>query len=101
MAEEIDVIQHLIEVEKEAALVIHEAQDEADSRIAAARAKADAEFKAQYSVMYEQLEGEAKEKMANAKSAHDTAISQYKQSLESTPKNKEAFSALMDSLLFK
>ena len=49
MAEsEINIINHLIEVELQASSLVKEAQSEADKRLSAARAKADAEYKQKY-----------------------------------------------------
>lgn len=101
MADEIDVIQHLLDVEREADLVIQDAQKEADSRIAQARAKADTQFKTQYTQMYAQLEQEAQEQMKQAGVHHDTEVASFKDSLQSTPKNNAAFNSLMDSILFR
>lgn len=101
MADEIDVIQHLLDVEREADLVIQDAQKEADSRIAQARAKADTQFKTQYTQMYAQLEQEAQEQMKRSGVHHDTEVASFKDSLQSTPKNNAAFNSLMDSILFR
>ena len=101
MADEIDVIQHLLDVEREAAQVIQDAQKEADSRIAAARAKSDAQFKTQYTEMYAQLDAEAQKRMKEAGEHHDAELASFKNSLKETPKNNVAFNSFMDSLLFR
>ena len=49
MAEqEVDIISHLLDMERNASEVLNQAQSEAEKRISAAKSRADQQFKAQY-----------------------------------------------------
>src|SRR5574344_831557 len=58
MAEEVDVIGHLLDVEHEASGMLLDAQREADKRTADASAKADLEFKTKYKKITDALDSE-------------------------------------------
>ena len=48
MSQEMDVIEHLLEIEREASRTLVSAQTQADEKIAAARTKSDEQFKKAY-----------------------------------------------------
>lgn len=98
--EEIDVIRHLLEIEKEASGVLLEAQKKADEIISDARNQADSRFHQQYSKVVEEIDAQekaAKEKITASRLAD---IQAYKDSLSSTAKDQNSFNSVMDSLLF-
>lgn len=97
---ELDIINHLLEVEKDASGLISEAREEADKRVADAKAKYNLEYKKRYDQIVVELEKEYQSEMESARTAHDNAIIAYKSELESTEKNSKAFNALLDKLLF-
>ena len=97
---EIDAINHLLEVEKNASALINDAAQEADRRLSEARAKYNSEYKARYEKEAARLEAEyqtAHEKIAEK---YQKEIDSYKESLAAKPQNSEAFSSLLDRLLF-
>jgi F0F1-type ATP synthase membrane subunit b/b' len=100
MAEEADVIGHLLDVEHAASSLLLDAQKEADKRTAEARAKADAQFKEGYAKVTAVLDDEEKSAKQKIDTIHEDSISQYRKSLDSTVKNKAEFNALLDSVLY-
>jgi F0F1-type ATP synthase membrane subunit b/b' len=102
MAEsEKDVIDHLLSVEHEAAGLVQDAQVEADKRIAAAKAKADAEYKKKYDKIIADLESDYSKKITEVKEAHKKSSAAYKDRILATKKDTKAFNELLDSLLFE
>ena len=100
MAEqEVDVISHLIDVEHRAAVLTTEAQEEADKRISAARAKADDAFKTQYASIISAEEAQYAAKTAALTERYEKTISAYKAQIRASAKDEAAFTALLDKLL--
>lgn len=100
MAEEMDVIQHLIEVEKEAAEVLVETQKKADETVASARVSAQARFKNEYSKIVKSVdEAEAKEKEAASKE-HDNILKSYNNDLNSAVKDVNSFNNGLEKILY-
>lgn len=98
--EEIDVIKHLLEVEKEATEMLLEAQKKADEKIAEARSAADSRFRTEYGALVSRIEKEeisAKEKITQN---HTEMIQSYKDELSQMKKDSDSFNSLMDELLF-
>lgn len=97
---EIDVINHLIEVEKEASVLIDEAGIEAEKRLSEARAKYNAEYKIKYDSVVETLEKDYQKKLEELNENHIKEIEAYKTSLETKNQNSKEFKELLDKLLF-
>jgi len=97
---ELDVINHLLEVEKNASGVIDSAKAEADKRITEAKAKYNQEYKAKYDALSSEKEKAFQEKVASLEENHKSAVEDFKKSLETKPQNQEQFNKLLDSLLF-
>ena len=97
---EIDAINHLLEVEKNAAALIDDAAQEADRRLSEARAKYNSEYKARYEKEAARLEAEyqtAHEKIAEK---YQKEIDSYKESLAAKPQDSAAFAETLNRLLF-
>ena len=68
MAEqEVNAINHLLEVEQNAKAMTISAQEKADKKISQAKAEADSEFKAEFDKIIEQDEKKYKEKITASK----------------------------------
>lgn len=98
---EMDIIKHLLEIEKTASEMIDEAQIEADRRLSEARAKYNAEYKEKYDVVIADLEKEYNKSVKDLENQHTEIINQYKESLESKEKNIDAFNSLLDTCFFE
>ena len=97
---EIDVIAHLLEVEKEAATLVLDAQKKADEKIADARFKVDEEFRARYSQVLSVIEQEFEQKKKNTEEKHAMDLERYEAELKASAKDEDAFFAQMDAILF-
>lgn len=97
--EELNVINHLLDIEKGAASLINEAMEEADKRIAEARAKYNAEYKEKYDAVLEELKAKYDSDVAEVVQAHKKEIEDFKSSVEGKNQDYSAFSGLLDKLL--
>lgn len=100
MAEEADVIGHLLDVEHEASSLLLDAQKEADKRTADARAKAEAQFKSEYAKITDSLDVEEKAARSKIDTVHEDSIAQYRKGLDASAKDSASFNKLLDSVLF-
>ena len=98
--ESIDIIQHLLEVENEAAQMQLDAQKQADEKIARVRSESDARYKSECAENARVLESEEKAKIQQINDNHSQQIESFKASLESTPKSPEAFKSTIEEMLF-
>lgn len=98
--DEVSIIAHLLEVEKEASKIISGANIKADKEISDAKIAADAEFKKNYAERAGILEKNFEEKKAAISDEHDKILQDYKASVAGMPQNKEAFASVIEKELF-
>ena len=100
MAEkETDIISHLLSVEQEAAALLQEAQVEADRRVSAAKAEADATFKKEYAVLVKNIDAEYEAKRKETVQRCDTQLAEYKARLAALSVDTAAFNTLFASYI--
>ena len=97
---EIDAINHLLEVEKNASALINDAAQEVDHRLSEARVKYNSEYKARYDQIAASLEAEYQTNHNSISEKYQKEIDSYKESLEAKAQDYEAFSSLLDKLIF-
>ena len=98
MAEsEVNVINHLLDVEKRASSMTSDAQAEADKRIAAYRAEAESDYKKQHDEISAQFESDYQAQTIDEK--HAEAIAAYRSEIQNTTQDTGAFNKLLDTLL--
>ncbi|MDD6295091.1 MAG: hypothetical protein ACI4LR_02350 [Treponema sp.] len=100
MNEEVNVIGHLLDVEKNAEQLVSDAQIEASKRISAAKAASDSEYKKLYADLAVRLEQEYQEKIAEISASHEKNLKVYKEKIQGSEKDEKSFYALLDSILF-
>ena len=100
MNEEVNVIGHLLDVEKNAEQLVSDAQIEASKRISAAKATSDGEYKKLYADLAVRLEQEYQEKIAEISASHRKELEVYKDKIRSSEKDAKSFHELLDSILF-
>jgi vacuolar-type H+-ATPase subunit H len=98
---EIDAINHLLEVEKNASALINDAAQEVDRRLSEAHSKYNTEYKARYDEVAARLEAEYQQKLNSTSDKYQKEIDSYKESLAAKPQNYEAFSSLLDKLILQ
>ena len=97
---EIDAINHLLEVEKNASALINDAAQEVGRRLSEARVKYNSEYKARYDKTAASLEAEYQTNHNSIAEKYQKEIDSYKESLAAKAQNYEAFSSLLDKLIF-
>lgn len=99
-AEEVDVIKHLIEVEREASEIVLEAQKKADTLVNSAKSQADEEFRKSYSKLVEEFDSQEITARKKINSQHNSEIQSYRESLNDLRKDVSGFNSALDSILF-
>lgn len=100
MAEhEVNVINHLIEVEQNAVAMTENAQAEADKKIALAKTQADSEFKTKFDKIVAECESEYAKKTDEIKNNYSVQIKEYKDKIISSTQDKNSFNKLLDKVL--
>jgi len=100
MSDEVNVIDHLLDVERNASQLVMDAQSEAAKRITAARVEADAEYKKQYSVLSQKLEEEYHSRVSEINAEHDKSLEKYKNDVQNAEKDEKSFNSFLESVLF-
>jgi F0F1-type ATP synthase membrane subunit b/b' len=99
--EEEDVLQHLLDIEAEAASLVDDAQAEADKRTAegekAARALHDEEYGREAAL----LEAAYQEETETVRKDYEAHLNAYREELASGQVDVDGFSALASRLLFR
>ncbi len=98
---ETGVIEHLLQVEKDASSLIDEAVREADSRIAAAKSRYNSEYKSRYDDMVGKLDRDYNAEIQELKDSHKKLLENYEAEMRSSPRHQEEFNKLLDKLLFE
>ena len=99
--DEVSIIAHLLEIEKQASSVINAASVECDRNISNAKISAEAEFKKQYAVEADKVQNEFNLKKEAVKKNHDDVMNAYRNSVEQKEQHKEQFSELLEKVLFE
>ncbi|MDR2553556.1 MAG: hypothetical protein LBD31_10395 [Treponema sp.] len=93
------ILQHLLEIEARAAVLVDDAQAEADRRIREAEERNRADYDEQYRQLVQELEGEFHRKLEEFRAGYDESLEEYRRGLDTLPLDTGAFSALVSSLL--
>ena len=99
MSQEMDVIEHLLEIEREASKTLVAAQTQADEKIASAKTQADAQFKSLYSEAVKKIEEKVQLARKEIIDNRETSLDSYKDSLSSVAVDVEAFNSLLETSL--
>ena len=101
MAEkEVNTIAHLLEVEQKAAAMTMHAQEDADKKIAQAKAKADLEFRTAYEEIVRECESACKKEISSIEEKKNKNVADYKASIKASVLDKTGFFSYLDSLFF-
>lgn len=98
--DEIDTINHLLKIEKQASELIFDAQKEAEKRITKAKSKYNTDYKAQYEKIVLQMEEQFQDSYNKITKKYVNELEQYKKSLEDKKQNKAEFYSLLEKLFF-
>lgn len=98
--EELNVISHLLEVEKEASYLVDDALKESEKRLSEARSQLSSKYKKEYESLVKTMDGDFQSKKNDLQKKHDDALAEYKSSVENRNQNTKAFNQLVHKLLF-
>ena len=96
-----DILQHLLEIEGQAATLIDDAQAKADQRIKEAEEQNRLVFDESYQKLTAELETEYQQSVNTIKSEYNQLLDQYRSDLAGMPRQNEEFFALAFSLLME
>lgn len=97
MAEqEVNAINHLLEVEQNAKAMTISAQEKADKKISQAKAEADSEFKAEFEKIVEQDEKKYEEKKRAAIEENENHLKEYKEKITASKLDTASFNQFLD-----
>jgi len=94
-----DILQHLLEIEGKAAVLVDDAQAEADRRIKETEEKNRLAFEEAYQNLTGKLEAEYQKTMDSVKLEYNKYLDEFRADLDCMPKQSGRFSALVHSLL--
>jgi len=97
---ETDVIGHLLEIEHQAAELLHDAQIEADRRIANAKNNADLEYKELYNNLISDFENNYTTIITKINQQHEKTMNDFISNLNNFSTDVVSFEKFLDSLLF-
>lgn len=98
---EIDVLTHLMEIEKKASGLVSDAQVEADKRHVETQLKYNTEYKSKYEKLTNTLENNYQQSLEKIKAKYMKEVEEYKQSLNEKNKDEKAFTSLVESLILQ
>ena len=99
--DELKMINHLLDVEKDANGIVAVAMEEAGKKVEAARAKYNEEYKQKIDIIIEELKEKYESSVQSVKDEHEKQIDDYRKMLESKNQDYKAFSKLLDTLVFE
>ena len=94
-----EVLQHLLNLEKEASALVNDAQVEADRRISEGEKQNRALYEDVYAREVESLEGHCAENLAVVREDYRKQLEVYRESLKTMPIDMKTFSILAEKLL--
>jgi vacuolar-type H+-ATPase subunit H len=95
-----DVLRHLLAIENQAAVLVDDAQTEADKRIKAAEERNRERCEEEYRRRVERLEADYREKIGVVKAEYQAKLDAYRKKLDDTILHAADFSCLAEKLLF-
>jgi vacuolar-type H+-ATPase subunit H len=98
--EDRDVLQHLLEIEAKASVLVDDAQAEAGRRLKETEERNRSSYDQQYRSLVKELDREYEEQIGAVRSEYRQALDAYRTSLDTMPVNAEAFCTMVSSLLF-
>lgn len=96
---EMEEINHLLEVEKNATVIVTDAMTEADKRLAETRAKYNEQVKTRIDVLTEKLTQEYNSNIEQLKANHKSEIDNFMKALEEKELHQSSLNTLLDKYL--
>ena len=96
-----EILQHLLDLENEAAAMVNDAQAEADRRVTEGEKQNRANYDGVYAAEIAALDASFAESIAAVKEEYKKQLEEYHKSLKSVSLDMAAFSELAEELLLK
>ena len=94
-----EILNHLLKIESEAAMLVNDAQTEADRRVTEAEKQCRSAYEERYQTELTRLEGEFQKYREQIRRQYLEEIDAYRKKVSSVNIDTEAFAALMDRLI--
>jgi hypothetical protein len=98
-AGDLNVLDHLLKIEADAAAMVDDAQAEADRRLAESEKRNRARYDEEYGRRALELDRLFEEELSRIRADYQAQLEAYRRTLDSIPVDQGRFSTLMDSLL--
>jgi hypothetical protein len=95
-----DILRRLLKVEADAAILVDEAQAEADRRVAGGEKASRARYEERYSREAARLDGDYAREVQAIKEDYQKQLDAYRENLDAMPVRKDEFFALAEGLFF-
>ena len=99
--DELKMITHLLDVEKEANVLIAQAMEEAANKTNAARAKYNEEYKQKTEIIIEELKSKFEASVKEVSDDHSRQIKEFEASLDAKEQHYSDFKQLLDKLVLE
>jgi len=99
--DEQEVLQHLLDLENRAAVLVNDAQAEADRRLSEGEKQNRAHYDEVYSAEVAELEASYTQNIAAVKQDYSAQLEAYQESLSSISLDNAAFCSLAEKFLFR
>lgn len=96
-----DIFNHLLDVESQAANMLFDAQEEADSKVANVKKQLEEEFKVFYDKIVENEEKRFEDEKSKIDLSVKKSIEEYVEKLQSVPLDYQSFNTAIDDFFFK
>ncbi len=96
---ELDAINHLLEIEKKASVLVNDAHTESDKRIVQARTEYNNQYKERIEKITAQMEADYQNSLESISKKYENELEDFKSSLEKKEQHKKDFSVLLEKLL--
>jgi len=98
--QEFAAIQHLLEIEKQAAYLIDTAKIDAEEELSKAHAEYNRIYKERLESLNKEMAEDFQKKYDQIQTKYKDEVDSYKASFSARPQNKEALFSLLEKLLF-
>jgi vacuolar-type H+-ATPase subunit H len=95
-----NVLQHLLQIEAQAAALVDDAQAEADRRVSEGEKNARVQYEAQYSQKQKYLETDYSTRKHDTEKEYRRLLDAYREEINLLPVDKRQFSSIVEDFLF-
>lgn len=98
---QIDILNHLLEVEKDVSILVEQAVADAEKKVSEAKVTANAMFQEKNALAQTELENDFQQQLQAVKNNREKKIQDFTNNLHNRPLHSNALNACLDALLIK